>query len=87
MNANQIDAAASAAAAAVRAAMKAAQPPAPDAGMLMTLDDAMRELQVCRMTLYRLSARGVLPFRHIGRSVRVLRADVERLAIEGWSAA
>jgi excisionase family DNA binding protein len=45
--------------------------------LLMTVNEFCSEFGVSRSTVYRLNARGELPFVHIGRSVRI-RGDVAK---------
>ena len=43
----------------------------------LTISNFQDEFNVSRSTVYRLHERGELPFVHIGRAVRIRRADAE----------
>jgi len=43
----------------------------------MTIADFQRQYNVSRSTVYRLNERRLLPFVHVGRAVRIKRADAE----------
>lgn len=57
---------------------------------LITVQDLAREKRISVPTIYRLHARGELPFVKIGRSTRIRRDDVEawaqRLPVTGQAA-
>jgi len=44
---------------------------------LITIEDFQKAYRVSRSTVYRLKERGELAFVHIGRAVRIRRADAE----------
>ena len=50
--------------------------------ILLTVDEAASLLGVAKVTLYRLIWRNLLRPVHIGRAVRIPRAEVERFARE-----
>lgn len=63
----------------VTAARRAAQPPPPRIPEKhWTVKDIATELNVSKMTIYRLIERGDLGAKRIGRSVRVAASDLER---------
>jgi excisionase family DNA binding protein len=55
-------------------------PPAPNAPLLLRVSAAAELLGVSRSTLYQLIAKGEVPVIRIGRSVRVARRELERIA-------
>jgi len=59
------------------------QAPSPraDSPLLLRIPEAARLLGVSRSTMYELMAKGEVQVVRIGRSVRVARADVERMAV------
>lgn len=57
--------------------------PRDDAPLLLRIPEAARLLGIGRTTLYQLVARGEVPVLRIGRSVRISRVAVERLAGAG----
>ena len=56
-------------------------------GDLMTPAQVAAYLQLHKLTIYKYIREGRLPAARIGRSLRILRADVERLIEEGKEAA
>lgn len=54
-----------------------------DAPLLLRIPEAARLLDVSRTTMYQLVGRGEVPMLRIGRSVRIARATLERLAKHG----
>ena len=46
---------------------------------LLTVSDFQRKFRVSRSTVYRLRAKGLIRFIHIGRSVRIHNDDAEKL--------
>jgi excisionase family DNA binding protein len=73
---------AAAIAAAVRAALEAMPDTTPQtaAPELLTVRETCQRLNITRPTLYSLAERGELRFRKIGRSVRIRREEIDRLA-------
>ena len=57
-----------------------AQPTRPDAPLLLRIPEAAALLRVSRSTLYQMVGNGDVPVIRIGRSVRIARAALERLA-------
>ena len=55
-----------------------AAPPASSATLLLRVTEAARLLGVSRSTLYQLIAKGEIPVVRLGRSVRVVRQELER---------
>lgn len=49
-----------------------------DTRPLLRIEDVMERLRVSRSMAYKLTESGVLPCLHIGRSVRVRPADLDR---------
>lgn len=52
----------------------------PDAPILLRMTEAAKLLSISRSTMYQLVAQGALPVVRIGRSVRVSRAVLDRMA-------
>lgn len=52
--------------------------PDPSAALLLRVTEAARLLGVSRTTLYQLIAAGEIPVVRIGRSVRIVRSELER---------
>jgi excisionase family DNA binding protein len=49
-------------------------------GLLLTIEEARRELRIGRSLLYRLIEQGKLKLIKIGRASRLRREDIQRLA-------
>jgi excisionase family DNA binding protein len=55
----------------------------PDEGaMVLTVPQAARLLQISPLRAYQLAKEGKLPAVHFGRSIRIIRASLERLLAE-----
>src|SRR5690348_13971651 len=60
-----------------------AAPPSPDPTLLMTVAEAARQLRLSTRTLARAIALGQVKIVRFGRSIRIPREEVDRLAREG----
>jgi len=67
-------------------ALAPAPQPREDAPLLLRIYEATRILGISRTTMYQLVARGEVPVLRIGRSVRISREALERVAAKSWAA-